>query len=245
MAGSKAAVSFTSEPMIKRNIPNAITCLNLVAGVLAIICAEKGVEPLWGLLGWQWASIFVGIAAVADFFDGFFARLLRAYSELGKELDSLCDLVSFGVAPSLILFHVLPAVDAIEWYRWTVFLVPVAAAVRLAKFNIDPRQTSFFIGLPVPANAIFWIGFCGMLFAGARFLLLPVVFIPLLLLESWLMISPFKLFSLKFSNYRFGENKFRYFLIVTAIALVFCMGVGGLMWLIPVYFLFSVIDGVK
>lgn len=231
--------------MIKRNIPNAVTCCNLVAGTLAIVSAARGTEPMWGLEGWQWAAIFIGIAAVADFLDGFFARLLRAYSELGKELDSLCDLVSFGVAPAITLFYVLPAVEAIEWYRWCVFLIPVCAALRLAKFNIDTRQATFFIGLPVPANAIFWIGFCGMLFAGAQFLLLPVVFIPVLLVESWLMLSPVKLFSLKFSSYGFNENKFRYLLILTAIALVFCMGVGGLMWLIPAYLLYSRIAGVK
>lgn len=231
--------------MIKRNIPNAITCCNLVAGTLAIVCAARGVEPLWGLVGWQWGAIFIGIAAVADFFDGFFARLLRAYSELGKELDSLCDLVSFGVAPALTLFYVLPAVDAIEWYRWCVFVIPVGAALRLAKFNIDTRQATFFIGLPVPANAIFWIGFCGMLFDGANFLLYPAVFIPLLLTETWLMVSPIKLFSLKFSSYGFKGNGFRYLLILTAVVLVFCMGVGGLMWLIPAYLLYSAFAGVK
>lgn len=231
--------------MIKRNIPNAVTCCNLVAGTLSIVSAARGVEPMWGLAGWQWAAIFIGIAAVADFLDGFFARLLRAYSELGKELDSLCDLVSFGVAPALTLFYVLPEAGAIEWMRWCVFVIPVCAALRLARFNIDTRQTSFFIGLPVPANAIFWIGFCGMLFAGARFLLLPAVFFPVLLLESWLMLSPFKLFSLKLSTYGLRENKFRYLLLLTAMALVFCMGWGGLMWIIPVYFLLSVVDGVK
>lgn len=226
--------------MIKRNIPNAITCCNVVAGTLAIVCAAKGGSPWWGLLGWQWAAIFIGIAAVADFFDGFFARLLRAYSELGKELDSLCDLVSFGVAPALTLFYVLEAVGAEEWLRWCVFVIPVGAALRLARFNIDTRQSSVFIGLPVPANAIFWIGFCGMLFDGAAFLQLPVIFLPLLLFETWLMVSPFKLFSLKFSNYGIKDNKWRYLLILTAIVLVFCMGVGGLMWLILVYLLLSI-----
>lgn len=229
---------------ITRNIPNAVTCLNLVAGTLAIICAAAGASPWWGLQGWQWAAIFVGIAAAADFLDGFFARLLRAYSELGKELDSLCDLVSFGVAPALILFYLLPSVEALDWIRWCVFIIPVGAALRLAKFNIDTRQATFFIGLPVPANAIFWIGFCGMITSGASFLTLIAVFLPLLLFEAWLMVSPFKLFSLKFSNLSWKDNKYRYILILAAAVLIFCMGIGGLMWLVIFYLLLSLCVGV-
>lgn len=231
--------------VITRNIPNSVTCLNLLAGTLAIICAGKGGDPWWGLCGWQWASIFIGIAAVADFLDGFFARMLRAYSALGKELDSLCDLVSFGVAPALTLFNVLPLVEAPEWLRWCLLVIPVGAALRLAKFNIDTRQASFFIGLPVPANAIFWIGYCGMLLDGATFLTYPAVFLPILLLEAWLMVSPFKLFSLKFRDYSLKPNRYRYLLAAAAAVLVFCMGVGGLMWLIVFYFLLSVCVGVK
>lgn len=224
---------------IIRNIPNAITCLNVVGGTLAIIAASKGTGPYWGLAGWQWAAIFIGISAAADFLDGFFARLLRAYSELGKELDSLCDLVSFGVAPAVTLFYVLQDIAAPDWYRWCVLLIPVGSALRLAKFNIDTRQTTFFIGLPVPANAIFWLGFSALLIDGASFLLYLPVFIPVLLLEVWFMISPFKLMSLKFSNYRLGPNRFRYLLLLAAVVLVFCMGWGGLMWLIVFYILLS------
>lgn len=231
--------------VITRNIPNSVTCLNLAAGCMAIILAFHGTETVWGLPGWQWASIFIGIAAVADFLDGFCARLLRAYSDLGKELDSLCDLVSFGVAPAMTVFNLLPAYEAPDWLKWLLLIIPIGAAIRLARFNIDKRQASCFIGLPVPANAIFWIGFCGMLAQGASFLILPAVFLPLVLFESWLMISPFHLFTLKFTNYGLKGNERRYVLILAAIISVVSMGVAGLMWLIVFYILFSIATGTK
>ena len=225
---------------LTRNIPNCITLVNLLAGVMAIICAFRGIEPMWGLKGWEWGAIFIGIGALADFFDGFFARILKAYSALGKELDSLCDLVSFGVAPVLLLFNVLDAAGAEPWLKWCLFLVVATSAVRLARFNIDTRQASFFIGLPVPANAIFWIGFTALAQAGAAFLIVPVVFVTVVVLESWLMISPVKLMSLKFYNYRpVGLNFWRYILMLAAVALIFCMGVPGFMWLIVFYILLS------
>lgn len=223
------------------NIPNCITLLNLVAGTLAIICAFRGESPWWGLKGWQWGAIFIGIGAVADFLDGFFARLLKAYSDLGKELDSLCDLVSFGVAPALLVFNVMESTDGIApWLKWCVLLVPAVAAFRLARFNIDTRQASFFIGLPVPANAIFWIGFCALVSEGTAFLTFPVIFLPLVVIEAWLMVSPFKLLSLKFHDYSFrGNNIWRYLLVCAAIAAVFCMGVSGFLWLIVFYIVLS------
>lgn len=225
---------------IIRNIPNCITLLNLLAGVMAIICAFHGREPWWGLNGWQWGAIFIGIGAVADFLDGFFARLLKAYSELGKELDSLCDLVSFGVAPALLVFNVLQGDGVAPWLKWCMLLVPAMAALRLARFNIDTRHTSFFTGMPVPANAIFWIGFCALVSEGAAFLTFPTVFLPVVLVEAWLMISSFKLISLKFHDYKFrGVNMWRYALVCAAIALVFCMGVAGFMWLIVFYVILS------
>lgn len=232
--------------IITRNIPNSVTCLNLVAGTLAIIFAFKGLDPAGSLQGWQWACIFIGIAAVADFLDGFCARVLRAYSDLGKELDSLCDLVSFGVAPALTVFNMLDSFPAAPaWMKWCMLIIPVGAAIRLARFNIDTRQASFFIGLPVPANAIFWIGFCGMLQAGALFLVNVGVFLPVLLVECWLMISPFKLFTLKFSNFGIKANSYRYILILAAAVFVFCMGIGGLMWLIVFYLFLSIFIGTK
>ncbi len=229
---------------ITRNIPNSITCLNLASGVMAILCASHGSESWWGgLPAYGWAWIFIGIAAVADFLDGFAARLLHAYSNLGKELDSLCDLVSFGVAPAVIMHYCLPQCGAPEWLSWVVLLIPVCGALRLAKFNIDTRQTTSFIGLPIPANAIFWIGYSALCYEGTEFVVMPAVALPVILVESWLMVSPLRLFSLKFKTWGWKGNQWRWLLIVTAPVMVFCMGIPGLMWLIVAYVLYGLFAG--
>lgn len=225
--------------IIKRNIPNFITCLNVASGTVAIMLASRGFDHVGSLLAWQWACIFIGIAAVADFLDGFSARLLNAYSNLGKELDSLCDLVSFGVAPAMVVWKVLLESGAPEWMSWTAILIPVTGALRLAKFNIDTRQSTSFIGLPIPANAIFWIGYAALLAQGVNMLASWPLFILILLIECWLMISPVKLFSLKMHSYGWRGNEARYILIISALVFIFCLGVPGLMWLIVFYVLLS------
>ncbi len=226
---------------VKANIPNSITCINLVAGCLAIIAAAKGDHFLWGMHAYQWAFIFIAIGAVADFLDGFAARALHAYSNLGKELDSLCDLVTFGVAPCMIVFHLLDQCGDQQWLQWTTLLIPVAGALRLARFNIDTRQTTSFIGMPIPANAIFWIGYAAMFMQGASFLFEWYVFLPILLIECWLMNSPLRIFSLKFKNLKLKDNAPRFILIIAAIIFCFTLGVGGLLWLIVFYVLLSLV----
>ncbi len=226
--------------IITRNIPNSITCVNLLSGVMAIAAAAGGQDPLWGLKAYQWAFIFIAIGAVADFLDGFATRALHAYSSLGKELDSLCDLVTFGVAPAIIILNLFLQSGQDSWVAWASLLIPVAGAVRLARFNIDTRQATTFIGLPIPANAIFWIGYAA-LFAqdGVEWLSAWYWFLPILLVECWLMNSSIKIFSLKFKNLKFRENFARYLLIVGAAVCCFCFGVGGLLWLIVFYVLLA------
>lgn len=146
---------------IKKNIPNAITCGNLLCGCLAIVSAFNG-----NLI---WSAYLVGIAAVLDFLDGFVARMLRVHSEIGKQLDSLADMVTFGVVPGVIMFHLihislLPGgfvfgpteteAMIIKYVPFIAFLISIFSAVRLAKFNIDTRQSDSFIGVPTPANSI-------------------------------------------------------------------------------------------
>ncbi len=221
---------------IVKNIPNAITCLNVACGTIAIIFASYGADfALAGINGYGWASIFIGLAALWDFLDGFSARLLHAYSEMGKELDSLCDAVSFGVAPAMLVFFSVADSGVMPCLRWLAILIPVFAVLRLAKFNIDTRQTTSFIGLPVPANAIFWIGFSAFLRQGCFGISQWYIFIPLVLVECWLMVSPIKLFSLKFKTFGWKGNQWRWILILSAVFFVACMGVPGLMWLIVAY----------
>ena len=227
-------------PIIK-NIPNSITCVNLLAGCLAIVAATKGASPLWGLQGYQWAFIFIAIGAVADFLDGFAARALHAYSNLGKELDSLCDLVTFGVAPAMIMFHLLGGIDSGCFLPWCVMLIPIAGAIRLARFNIDTRQATTFIGMPIPANAIFWIGYAASMTGGATLLSAWYVFIPVLLMECWLMNSPLRMFSLKIKEFSLKKVAPQLLLVVAAVVLCAALGVAGLMWLIVCYLLLSVV----
>ena len=141
---------------IKKNIPNFITALNILCGSFSVVLAFEGYI--------LWAAILIGIASIFDFMDGMAARMLNAYSELGKQLDSLADLISFGFAPSIILFVLMKkslAIDSISFNQYSEiaflaipFLIVVFSAIRLAKFNVDTRQTSSFIGLPTPANAL-------------------------------------------------------------------------------------------
>ena len=226
--------------LIKRNIPNCITCLNLAAGCMSILVSSKGLEPLWGLKAFQWGFLFIAMGALFDFFDGFAARALHAYSNLGKELDSLCDIVTFGVAPAVILFHLLNGLGAVPWLCWTVILIPVAGALRLARFNIDTRQASVFIGLPIPANAIFWVGYAALMWQGVQFLSIWYVFLCFLVVECWLMNSEIPMYSLKFKNFGIKENLPRYLLALAAGLFCFTLGVGGLFWLILFYVLLSI-----
>lgn len=225
---------------IRRNFPNLLTCVNIIGGTLAVIAASYGISELWGLHGFQWAFIFMAIGALADFFDGFSARLLHAYSQVGKELDSLCDVVTFGVAPCITLFFLLRDVGTDPWLCWTTILIPVSAAYRLARFNVDSRQTTSFIGLPVPANAIFWIGYAALIWRGVEFLSVWYVFLIFLIVECLLMNSNIQMFSLKMKDYSFKNNIPQYLLVIATAIFCFSLGTSGLFWVIVFYILSSI-----
>jgi len=214
-------------------VPNAITSLNLVCGCLAVFHAVDG------QLGW--ASLFILAAAVFDFMDGFAARLLHAYSAIGKELDSLADLVSFGLAPAAIVFTMMeftlfgknqPIQDIHTSFSqglalYTCLLIPVAGAFRLAKFNTDDRQSEQFLGMPIPANAIFFASLGLILQFGTNesvksFILNKNVLLASVFLCSFLMVSELPMFSMKFKNLYLKENAIRFlFLGVTLLMLIF------------------------
>jgi len=202
----------------------------------------------------EMAAYFIVVAAVFDFFDGFTARWLHAYSDMGKELDSLADVVSFGVAPASIVYALLlPAANRyglpIETYSsgWWVasaaFVIAVFSALRLAKFNVDTRQSESFIGLPTPANALF---FCSLAFissgshslatlANHLFFLLAVVGI-----FSYLLVSELPLFSLKFKSFDWKSNKIRYVFIVFSAIFLFIFHWAGFALVILAYIMLSI-----
>ncbi len=196
---------------IKKHIPNFVTCLNLFSGCVGIYFAFLG--------NFQIAFFAILASAVFDFFDGFAARMLKAYSPMGKELDSLADVVSFGVLPGVIVFSVLSKAQVNDWIPFVAFIVPVFSALRLAKFNIDERQTSSFIGLPTPANAIF-MG--GLVFSYSELLTQNyLLLVGIAVLFSFLLVSEIPMFALKFKNLKWKENTIQFvFLLVVIILLI-------------------------
>ncbi|ATV30791.1 CDP-diacylglycerol--serine O-phosphatidyltransferase [Prevotella intermedia] len=226
---------------IKKHIPNTITCCNLVSGCVAIAYAFSGnIE-----LSFTW----IIIGAVFDFFDGMSARLLNVSSPIGKELDSLADVVTFGVAPSTILFSELSVMSypaILEPLRsilpFTAYIMAAFSALRLAKFNLDERQALGFIGLPTPANALFW----GSLIIGAGKWLEATPFMVFFLLggiliSSWLMVSEIPMFALKFKEWGWKGNQVKYIFLLTCIPLLAIFGLTGLAIIIAWYVIISYI----
>lgn len=222
---------------VKRNIPNAITSLNLLCGCIALVYTGQGVLYV--------ASWFVIAAAVADFFDGMAARLLNVKSPIGKELDSLADVVSFGVVPGLMLVNLIH--DPI--FCWIGLLVPVFAAIRLAKFNIDDRQTTYFIGLPSPANALFIISFPLIIhyhdywqeFYLSQVQFHVIFFSAIAVICSALMVMPLKLFSMKMKDMTWKNNKVRYIFAILSLLGLILFAYQALPLIMVLYVLLSVI----
>lgn len=227
--------------MIKRivsSIPNAITCCNLLSGCIAVIFAFNLDAECASLSGRQWVYISIFAAAVFDFCDGLSARALHAYSDIGKELDSLSDLVSFGVAPGMLIFNTMLGAGTPAWLAASALIVPVFGGLRLAKFNVDTEQSHTFKGLPIPANALFWIGASAWI-AEHGYPSNPVM-IGLIIALSGCMVANFKMFSLKFRNLAYLPNIKRYAIIAAAIAFVVIYGVSGFAWTILLYLLLSI-----
>lgn len=210
---TKDKVSVQQSPLkggLKNNIPNMITCCNLISGCIATYFAFCGDLP--------WALTWIIMGAVFDFFDGMSARLLGVSSPIGKELDSLADDVTFGVAPSTMLFYELGVMtypDGMEglrsWLPFVAYIMAAFSALRLAKFNLDTRQAMGFIGLPTPANALFW---GSALIAMQDTLERNVIGMPLLIIGificSYLLISELPMFALKFKHWGWKGNELRY-----------------------------------
>ena len=197
----------------------------------------------YGLVQAAFWAIIAG--AVFDFFDGMTARLLGVSSPIGKELDSLADVVTFGVAPSAILFSYLvyfPGHRMSVWVASAVFLMAAFSALRLAKFNLDERQATGFIGMPTPANALFWaslvVGWGGQL---SRLPSTPVILLVLMLLSCYLLVSEIPMFALKFKTWGWNGNAVKWTFMLSCIPLALWLGYGAPAVIIAWYLVLSVV----
>ena len=225
------------------NIPNIITCLNLISGCIATFWAFQG--------DYRMALLFIIIGTVVDFFDGMVARLLHVSSPIGKELDSLADDITFGFAPSAIIFSYLNESCAAanstlctlhSILPFVAFILAAFSALRLAKFNLDERQALGFIGLPTPANALFWGALIGGLqgydihFEGIEWCIIAGIFI-----SSYLLISEIPMFALKFKTWGWKGNEIKYIFLLTCIPMLF-LGIFGLAAIIAWYVILSAVN---
>ena len=231
--------------IITRNIPNTITCCNLISGCIATLSAFMGEIHM--------ALLWIIIGAIFDFFDGMSARLLHVSSPIGKELDSLADDITFGMAPAAIVFYEMgimeyPAFLApVQPYMpFVAFLIAAFSALRLAKFNLDERQAMGFIGLPTPANALFW----GALLVGAGDFIenttwmVPVVIV-MILLSCWLLVSEIPMFALKFKHWGWKGNEVKYLFLITCVPLLIVFGVTAFAIIIAWYVLLSALVNIR
>ena len=225
------------------NVPNTITCLNLISGCIA---------TYWALSGrWELALLFIVVGAVFDFFDGMTARLLHVSSPIGKELDSLADDITFGFAPSAIIFSFLKNSLSLgegwgEAFPYIAFIMAAFSALRLAKFNLDERQAMGFIGLPTPANALFW---ASLLVGGGAWLqsspYLVGAVVAGMLFSCWLLVSEVPMFALKFKHWGWKGNEVKYIFLATSVVLLALFQLIGIAIVIAWYVVLSILTNFK
>lgn len=235
---------------MKRHLPNLITLLNLACGTTALVLALEG--------QWRWAVYLILAASVLDFLDGFAARMLKAQSNMGKQLDSLADLVSFGVLPAVFIYVIFSTLfqnqpaDSGSFYgtfQWivliSVLLVPVFSAIRLARFNTEEDQGRFFYGLPTPAHALFWTGIFWQFMGSGNIFGTPMNLFfmwAIMLIMAFHMILPVPMYSLKFEHWRLRGNLIPYLILLLSAVILISMGLGGLPIVILVYILLSLLN---
>ena len=219
---------------MKKHIPNTITCCNLISGCIATYFAFMS--------DYRLALLFIVLGAVFDFFDGMVARLLHVSSPIGKELDSLADDITFGFAPSAMIFSYLCSFHIhLPFIPFLAFVMAAFSALRLAKFNLDERQALGFIGLPTPANALFWgaliVGLyqSAYSFEGLEWVILAGVFV-----SSYLLIAEIPMFALKFKHWGWKGNEVKYLFILSCVPILLFLGIFGLAVIIAWYVILSV-----
>jgi CDP-diacylglycerol--serine O-phosphatidyltransferase len=226
---------------MKKHIPNTITCCNLICGCIATQYALNG--------NFSVALTFIILGATFDFFDGFAARLLHVSSAIGKELDSLADCITFGFAPAAVVYSLLKVVPMpvenellSQVIPYVAFIIAAFSALRLAKFNLDERQSTTFFGLPTPANALFWSALAvgtNEWFSQTSWSL--YVIIAGIVISAWILVADIPMFALKFKTYKVADNKLRYGFIVLSAAGLIAFGWTGFALIIPLYILTSLV----
>lgn len=253
LAVKQLLLNFNSGLMIRKHVPNFLTSLNVLCGSIAVVLIMKGALTI--------AVSLIVLAMVFDFLDGMSARVLNAYSPVGKELDSLADVISFGLAPGLLMFKMMENALAMNtsapgflsqssWSELLIlgsaFLIPIFSALRLAKFNVDERQTSSFIGLPTPANALFISSLALIKEHGTHpifdnILLGTPVLLGITLLFSWLLVAEIPMFSLKFKNLSWKSNRIQYLFVTGTLILLASFRLYGIVTIIPLFITISLV----
>jgi CDP-diacylglycerol---serine O-phosphatidyltransferase len=228
------------KPMnIRKHIPNLITLLNLLAGCIALVYVAAN--------EFEYAFYFVCLGIFFDFFDGFFARMFKVSSPLGLQLDSLADMVTSGVVPGFVLFKMMNQPSApFEGFAYLGFIITLGACYRLANFNIDTRQTDLFIGLPTPANALFFLSLPLILNGSESILVLELLTFPyflllLVLLSAYVMNANLPLFSLKVKSTGLKNNKLPIFFLVASLILLVWLQIAAIVLIILLYIFLSIL----
>ena len=219
---------------MKRHLPNFLTCCNLICGCLGIVFVlENRAIP---------AAYLVWLAGIFDFFDGFAARMLKVSSPIGKELDSLADVVSFGVLPSLVMYKLITASTDSSVLPYIGFTIAVFSALRLAIFNVDETQRDSFRGLNTPANTLFITSLPLLYNHVGRWLYQTEVLIAITLIFSFLLVSRIQFFAFKFKNFRWEDNRIRFTFLILAVLLLITLQVLAIPIIIILYVVLSLLE---
>lgn len=219
---------------MKKHIPNALTCANLFSGCIGVVFAFKGDLNI--------AAYAVLISGICDFFDGFAARLLNVKSPIGKELDSLADMVSFGFLPGVVMFQLLAQSDFSSPYLpYLGFMLTIFSALRLAKFNIDTRQTEDFIGLNTPMNTLFIVSLPFIQKDYPALIGSSILLVAITVIMSFLLTSEIRIFSLKFSSMKWEPNKIKFIFLILSVILVAFLQFAAVPFVLVLYIALSLL----
>jgi len=226
---------------MSKHIPNLLTISNLICGCIALYFTFQ--DKL------VFTAYLIGLAAIFDFMDGATARLLNVSSPVGKELDSLADLVSFGLVPGSVVFHLLEEGE-LSQYSFIALVIPIFSAYRLAKFNVDEDQNENFIGLPTPANCLVFISIPLITTFNssstiANLIEIPEILLIITVLLSFTLVSRINMFSLKFTNFKYKDNKLRFFLIMMSIILLTWLEFSAIPIIVMLYILMSIANKIS